>query len=428
MLKLRRLVIRKFRNVRSGTELRFNDGFNVVLGRNASGKTTLLNLISMLVRPDLSAIQNEEFDFEYELAVSSGRLLIEARNTKTVQSLLFGGPVPSGSLPPRFEPSYRVLLELTDPKVECTLIGDPLQPRVEIGGETRAVEWVSPFAPLFFVVRLLPLLESNGPAHGRLEEAVAARQSQRHDEGLGFFQRITGSNGTGGGDDHAELSEYRPPGFPASASCKHRLVPPEFVAAILDLRRQGDLDLNLSVPLSRVPRFQHMVAALGFSAGQWRPTLAERETTADGELLRFGPFAFGFTRADGSYVSHDLLSYGQKRLLSFFYYVAVNEAVVIADEIVNGLHHDWIKDCIAAIGDRQAFLTSQNLLLFDFIPLTSAEQVQQSFVTCRREARPDGREELVWGHLSAEEARELHADYEVGIEHVGEILQRRALW
>jgi recombinational DNA repair ATPase RecF len=43
-LRLRRLKIEKFRNVVPGTELVFGDGMNVLLGRNGTGKTTLLQL------------------------------------------------------------------------------------------------------------------------------------------------------------------------------------------------------------------------------------------------------------------------------------------------------------------------------------------------------------------------------------------------
>jgi recombinational DNA repair ATPase RecF len=45
MVKLKRLKIGKYRNVKPGTELRFRDSLNVLLGRNGTGKTTLLNLM-----------------------------------------------------------------------------------------------------------------------------------------------------------------------------------------------------------------------------------------------------------------------------------------------------------------------------------------------------------------------------------------------
>ena len=49
-VKLKHLKIHQYRNVRPGTELRFDDGINLVLGQNASGKTTLLSLLSAVSR------------------------------------------------------------------------------------------------------------------------------------------------------------------------------------------------------------------------------------------------------------------------------------------------------------------------------------------------------------------------------------------
>jgi len=49
---LQRLKVHRFRNVRPGTELAFSEHMNVLLGRNGTGKTTLLDLISVVLRSD----------------------------------------------------------------------------------------------------------------------------------------------------------------------------------------------------------------------------------------------------------------------------------------------------------------------------------------------------------------------------------------
>jgi len=92
-----------------------------------------------------------------------------------------------------------------------------------------------------------------------------------------------------------------------------------------------------------------------------------------------------FFFADGGFITQDRLSYGQKRLLMFYYYLASNPDIVIADELVNGLHHQWIRAAIEEIGERQAFLTSQNPLLLDYLPFSSAEHVRKSFMLCTAE-------------------------------------------
>ncbi len=46
MVRLTRLKIDRFRNVKPGTDLRFGPTFNVLLGKNATGKSTLLDVIA----------------------------------------------------------------------------------------------------------------------------------------------------------------------------------------------------------------------------------------------------------------------------------------------------------------------------------------------------------------------------------------------
>jgi hypothetical protein len=147
----------------------------------------------------------------------------------------------------------------------------------------------------------------------------------------------------------------------------------------------------------------------------------------DGLWWSFGRAEFLFSRARGVVFNHNALSYGQKRLLAFLYYLDANPKFVVADELVNGMHHDWIRASVDEIGERQAFLTSQNPLLLDYLPLESVEQIHKSFVQCRTEV-VDGEPQIVWSNLATEDAAELFADYKVGIQPVGEILRARDLW
>jgi len=138
-------------------------------------------------------------------------------------------------------------------------------------------------------------------------------------------------------------------------------------------------------------------------------------------------FHFQFNSRDGRSIPHKHLSYGQKRLLAFYYYLACNESFVIADELVNGLHHSWIKACMDAIGERQAFLTSQNPLLFEHVEFDSIEQVQARFITCKSEL-VDGAEQLVWQNMPRDDAERFYRGYEADIEGIGDILINRGLW
>jgi recombinational DNA repair ATPase RecF len=67
VLKLTRLKIDKYRRVTPGTEIVFDSGMNVLLGRNGTGKTTLLELISMCLRSYFANLEREEFSIEYDI-------------------------------------------------------------------------------------------------------------------------------------------------------------------------------------------------------------------------------------------------------------------------------------------------------------------------------------------------------------------------
>jgi hypothetical protein len=189
----------------------------------------------------------------------------------------------------------------------------------------------------------------------------------------------------------------------------------------------GEVAESLSLRADQLDFLQQVTTILGFKTGELQIRLLEKKVDATSESWSFGDFRFMFERTDGSIVSHDRLSYGQKRLLAFFYYLAANRAYVIADELVDGLHHRWIQECIDAIGDRQAFLASQNPLLFDYLEFDSPEDVRSSFILCRLETR-EGTERMLWSNMAEYDADRFFKAYKVGIQHVSEILVDKGLW
>jgi hypothetical protein len=121
------------------------------------------------------------------------------------------------------------------------------------------------------------------------------------------------------------------------------------------------------------------------------------------------------------------MSYGLKRLLSFFYYAAASPDIVIADELVNGLHYEWIEACLKEIQGRQSFLTSQNPILLDMLPFESAEEVQKTFLLCSHEM-DDGHGQMVWRNMTDESAAAFFRAYETQALQVSEILRLNDLW
>ena len=407
MLKLRRLRVERFRSLPKNTELTFSDGINIVLGQNGTGKTTLLELTSMVVRSDFSSLAKEEFAVEYELAASGGEnIVVIVRNERAQDSLRT--PIELGT-----REVFQASAEVFESSDRRRLLQYNAEHGLMIGDSTPLgpAEVLSPVDPGFLFLYIALNEEYRNQYFRSLVQAGNAR---RLDESLEVFKEITSSE--------------KPLGIAITA--KDLWVSNPFSPLLVSesiLRLLGKSDQQTKVDYSFKHGDLELLATLkdmmGFSAADLRVDVIERREAG----AQIGKLVFRFWWDDGNFVAHDRLSYGQKRLLTFFYYLACNSDIVIADELVNGLHHRWITASIEAIGQRQAFLTSQNPLLLDYVPITSADEVRRSFVLCRGEPR-DGRPGWIWENMSQVDAEELYRAYQVGVEHVSEILQSRGLW
>lgn len=391
MIKLRRLKIVKYRNVKPGTELHFDDQFNLILGQNGSGKTTLLALISAVCRGDFSELKNEEYDLEADTVLNGVTASLQVHHRRVHPSPGAGPPTGTtwddgfvvASDPPQRSPPIPVGWWRPHPDKRLSGINFNVSP--SLSDTYRFDESLGAFAA----------------ATGRAPELAAPATPPP----ASYEQEDLGEDGVVGT-------------YAYTASSIHDLLRTHDHAAPIFHRRLEAADLELCRDLAE---------ALGVTNCTIEPNYKERRIRADDLQFKFQGFAFEITRPDGTIIHHDRLSYGQKRLLAFFYYLACNPAVVIADELVNGLHHRWIETCMNAIGGRQAFLTSQNPLLFDHVEFESVEQVRARFITCILE-QVDGREQMVWANMSEADATRFFEAYQAGIEHVGDILITRGMW
>jgi energy-coupling factor transporter ATP-binding protein EcfA2 len=431
MLKLKRLKILQYRNVKPGTELRFDDGLNLILGQNASGKTTLLALLSAVCRSTFEGIADEELALEYELRGERHTVTTIITHRRTEPS----DPDGVFGAQPRWEDDYAVTIDDRDTGRQTTIVfagGDP----VARGGESDPARSVMPSrVPLVMEWSFIAASLSNRGAEWaglRSEILQTFGFSYRFDESLDCFLAITGRSSALPSSAappvaHAGLVEHhdRQGGTSSTAGA---FVPHALALALQTGFRAaipGRRPLNLDGAEQDLSR--RLARILDVSDVSITPNVVEQRVTNGDRSFRVEGFTFEVTRADGTTIHHDRLSYGQKRLLSFLYYLECNPYVVIADELVNGLHHRWIDACMEAMAGRQAFLTSQNPLLFDYVDFDSVERVASSFITCKLEL-VDGREQLVWQNMSAQDATIFFEAYEVGIEHVGDILITRGLW
>jgi energy-coupling factor transporter ATP-binding protein EcfA2 len=221
-VRLKRLKIDKYRNVAPGTELVFNDGFNVLLGKNGTGKTTLLRLIAMVVTGTFRHLKDDDFGLEYELAVPGLRVIVALRNEPrreraTTASQTDNVPIDTSSLQsePAWFCEFSILLcEGSSAANLCTISTSPLTANLHFGGKAYQIAVQSPFEhnPLYHgLSRLIGIVldPANAPddttrtawpsvAQRLLSTAMSLemimKNGGRFDEALGALDAIIGTS------------------------------------------------------------------------------------------------------------------------------------------------------------------------------------------------------------------------------------------
>lgn len=434
MVKLKRLKIHQYRNVRPGTELRFDDLRNLVLGKNGSGKTTLLGLIAAVSGHDFERLTDEEFDLEYEVSSELGVGTVALSNKRVELA------------PGRSQTAYRYTITVVESATGrlCQAIGTPDNTDlVEPGSASRTHRAISPYRR-DFVWRLVAELGSLFFSSVGTTLFIHQPYSPfRFDESLDCFLAMTGRTSTTPGVESPHeakvklsVGEENSRNQPKQVTYQEEYFFPgslavELAHGLQDPRSVFELDasIRLGGGDTAMKLLTEAVSHLGYSRVAIHPSIKSEYASRDfkGRTFEIQGLTFSFTRKNGSVIHHDLLSFGQKRLMAFFYYLSCNDLYVVADELVNGLHRRWIEACMYALGERQAFLTSQNPLLFDYIEFDSVEQAQARFITCKTEL-VDGGEQLVWENMSRDHAELFFRGYEAELEGVGDVLINRGLW
>jgi hypothetical protein len=417
MVRLTKLRVDRFRNVKAGTEIDFGPAFNILLGKNASGKTTLLDLVAALTNDDPSPYRNEEpgFDLTWRLERDDVRVDLHV-DRRPMESA--GKPQRRITNEERFAEAWTIAIHKAG-----TLVGEArvdgahgtwhptggteqrfevtagLGVRSPIGRTLLAMESLPVPAgqpnPAFYVYRAL----GDGGHVGRLDEAVSS---------LGAIAQARFREIREGTKVEGQYGSW---------------LPWELIDLPATEGDRGTISFDRLRSLKEVPRL------LGFASGEVHPHVQRQTQDGSKTTIEYEGLDFFFRRDDGSLLNYGLLSFGQKRVLAFLWYLAVRGVCpVIADELSNGLHYEWIEACIERLRDRQSFLAAQHPLLLDSVPIASAADVRTTFVRCSVEKGDDGRERLVWRNFTEDEAARFFVAYQTGIQHVSEVLRTEGLW
>jgi energy-coupling factor transporter ATP-binding protein EcfA2 len=418
MIKLQRLLITRYRNVLPGTELRLDGQVNLVLGEPGAGKTMLLGLLAAIAGSDFSRLEAEPFDLAYD--VSDGVFAA----TVVIRGDGLPPRSPTDGLPEPTSYAYRISVHRVGGEPVCEFTGTPeaLLVRVSGAAEPRRLPPSAPFRR-GFLTQALRQPPAAALFFGAWRLFNWHGTAARFDESLDCFLAMTGRPPALRGAALPQLAEAVFSFDPKSAlrtstlySVAHYLPGGAIDRAIVDAHRSaagetrldGDHESAPSAALTSLEFLRRAAAILGFRSASFQPDVSSyRSERSTGELhYAVRGFTFRFTRSDGTTLHHDALSYGQKRLLAFFYYLAASEEFVFADDLAHGLPDAWISDCVQAMGARQAFITGLDPRVLAHLGFDSPARVQARVITCEVVRDADGAEQLQWRTISPDAATE----------------------
>jgi energy-coupling factor transporter ATP-binding protein EcfA2 len=408
MNTLTKLSIKKFRNV-APTTLEFRPGLNVLLGKNAAGKTTLLRLLSTAIGVSEEALQDDLLDVSYRVSRPSFDVehsIMRSRVSEPVLTLDPGRPVRDGFSSLQQTDSF--LIEKNGVVVLKAEVS-PNEIKLEEAGKQRRMERRFQGIPQLSLALALVTDAKDADSTRFAAELYSAQfgNAGRMDESLERFNALL----------KLEVKTEEPG---SRTTWNLGAIPWSMYEMMPGPMPEGT---SATFSLKFLDRAAH---ALGYHSASVRFDVERLSPEPGQQVVRLRNLRFFFKRP-GEEISHDLLSYGQKRLLAFFAHADASQDVVIADELVNGLHHEWISACLNEIGDRQAFLTSQNPLLLDFLRFDSIEEVRRTFILCERASGEAGAQ-LLWRNPTEDEAESFFLAYQTGVQRVSDILLTKGLW
>jgi hypothetical protein len=423
-LRLRSLKVHSFRDVRPGTELTFGNGFHLILGKNGSGKSTLLELLAAASRLDFRGPFFAETPFHIEASFEVGKVSLHAEVRRSFERQRVGSEEEGAlSFPP---------LEDAEVIVRVEHPGAPLlrwlRVRSDEGmhiftADPRRNEGNGQPVKLMGGVDALRLSLGTPLSFGAMVQID--NRSRVHPAVWNTFLRISEHPGTGAPFDEARgaLHAMVEGSLNVIRGKRARSISP-WLPPALDFDAQGEPIMR---DLAEEPLLRAAVERLGYDGAK---VYFGPGASVAGEAWSYTSPSFQFFRHGKPIRRHDQLSFGQQRLFSFAWYLACNPDLTIADELVNGLHLEWIDWCVKAIGDRQCFLTCQNPLLMDGVPFKSEEDLRRGIILCEVSRGPDGdTSELSWRQLDERESDVLvRALQQSRLDLLSDLLHALDLW
>ncbi len=426
---LERLKINQFRSVEPGTELRFSDGLHVVLGKNATGKSTLLDLIAAALDLNFGTpkFRDEPLDLEFVLRAGPYEIEAAVKRVANPERRRRGArkqEVPEPGMRDEGRYTFRAAGKL---EVTVLLTSNDLPQRTVKGVIPTSYGLNEPLGWQHLVPILAPRLNSiwnvmfddslqKYPALGKLiGDDVSSIGSEDQ-----FLVRMREGDelwDTFETDDFEIMLGQAVPMQPS-------MLPHKIFAT---LPKNGT---PIDVSLMGEPILAALVNEMGFSEARMFFGPPRVEDSGGYGIFVYSSPTFTFYRNGRLVRRGDQLSYGQRRLFALGWYLVCNKEVAILDEPSNGLHESWVEFLVSQLGGRQVFLTSQNRETLDMLPFGTETELSRGFVLCEAHPQSGGGEPtLHWRGLRDDESALMIKAFRASrVDLVTDLLRGLNLW
>jgi energy-coupling factor transporter ATP-binding protein EcfA2 len=406
MVQLSRLTIQQFRRVRPGTDLRFRKGLNLLVGRNGSGRTSLLDLVSAIATMDFSPLAAEELDVRFHAQFDGDEVSAEVVQRRAPEDPGAGKDGLIRTLDLRLKPR-----------------GDADNLKVHVQGQRMVIERQGASlydGPAGFdpatrpgMSTLLDLVRqvSTRQELSQLRTLLAASRlgrAVRHDEALAWFDRLFVDG----------LEIYVMPSAGTGPVALSFLAPEWILDGIASRVSAGEAP-PYRIPAGDESLLQPLLPSLGLSSAAATVALMDQ---ADSGTRRFRLSGLHFERPSGESVDVRHLPFGHRRLLSLMTYLAANPGIAIIDELTNGLDDRGIRAVVEQLARRQVFLSATPLLL-EHAAFDSGEDLGGALTLC-----DDTGDHIQLSELSGKQASAFYRTWKAGPVEMANFLRAKGLW
>jgi ABC-type uncharacterized transport system ATPase subunit len=437
MIRLQTLIIHRFRSFKKECRIDFDEHITAIIGKNGTGKTTLLNLLGCIWAWDFSPFTEEEFHISYAFKATrpdgtTETVHVELKNEKEV---IQGGSGVENSDTPAVLWHERGLITLSGSMRQISSY------KIEDGWADlpygKGIVQTS-----FFGFTRMGTSKPPGNFLGTAFIPVALFSWFQKDELLNFHLSGVRLPSFRYMEDTSFLSsiEKECVAYPHHFLYKSdRWVPDRIIGRLL-LERLPDIILsqaqNQPLPSSILLTKQHAPTLkeacellqledieLQFSLNIKHP--ASKQTPPE---FSYEKPSIHIRLPDGTRFPVARLSHGEKRFIGLLWYLSLLPHIAIIDELANGLHHSLVAYVIEKLKNKQAFLAIQDPLVLDHLTFECPEQVRQSVVLCESALDEEKHKYWTWRNCTEEEAADFYESWKIGIQPVSELLKTRGIW